>query len=133
MCFGPTDDPAERSITRRICVLAPRTIQLSETSPEEYVFSRTIHVVAAASTRPPLGERCLIKCDPTVSIKGTSRTGAKIADYEREKGPGKYPYSAYVGDSLRASVLCENPCVGIKRSRRDERSALVAAALTRFA
>ena len=41
----------------------------------------------------PWGERCLIKCDPSVSIKGTSRTGAKIADYEKQKGPGKYPYA----------------------------------------
>ena len=35
----------------------------------------------------------MIKCDPSVSIKGTSRTGAKIADYEKEKGPGQYPYA----------------------------------------
>ena len=56
----------------------------------------------------PWGERCLIKCDPSVSIKGTSRTGAKIADYEKDKGPGQYPYAAFVGDSLRASVLCDD-------------------------
>ena len=43
--------------------------------------------------KKPWGERCAIKCDPSVSIKGTSRTGAKIADYEKEKGPGQYPYA----------------------------------------
>ena len=50
--------------------------------------------------KPPWGERCLSKCHPSVSIKGTSRTGAKIADYEKDKGPDKYPSPSSVRDSL---------------------------------
>ena len=52
--------------------------------------------------------RCLLKCAPEVSIKKTTRMGAKIDEYEKEKGEGRYPYCAFVGDSLRASVVCED-------------------------
>ena len=33
---------------------------------------------------------------------------AKVDEYEREKGPGRYPYAAFIGDSLRASVVCDD-------------------------
>ena len=52
--------------------------------------------------------RCLLKCQPAVSIKKTTRMGAKIDEYEKDKGPGLYPYCAFIGDSLRASVVCED-------------------------
>ena len=52
--------------------------------------------------------RCLLKCSPDVSIKKTTRMAAKIDEYEKEKGEGRYPYCAFVGDSLRASVVCED-------------------------
>ena len=34
--------------------------------------------------------------------------GAKIDEYEKDKGTGLYPYCAFIGDSLRASVVCED-------------------------
>jgi len=52
--------------------------------------------------------RCLLKCAPAVSIKRTTRMAAKVDEYEREKGPGRYPYAAFIGDSLRASVVCDD-------------------------
>ena len=52
--------------------------------------------------------RCLLKCAPEVSIKKTTRMGAKIDEYERDKGGGLYPYCAFIGDSLRASIVCED-------------------------
>ncbi|KAH8065491.1 hypothetical protein JL720_12720 [Aureococcus anophagefferens] len=54
------------------------------------------------------GRRCLLKCSPDVSIKKTTRMAAKIDEYEKEKGEGRYPCCAFVGDSLRASVVCED-------------------------
>ena len=53
-------------------------------------------------------KRVSIKYGRGMSIKGTSRTGAKVAEYEKEKGPGNYPYSAFVTDVLRASFLCDD-------------------------
>ena len=52
--------------------------------------------------------RCLLKCAPEVSIKKTTRMSAKVEDYTKEKGDGLYPYCAFIGDSLRASVVCED-------------------------
>ena len=52
--------------------------------------------------------RCLLKCSRGVSIKTATRMGAKIDEYEKDKGPGFYPYCAFIGDSLRASVVCED-------------------------
>ena len=52
--------------------------------------------------------RCLLKCAPEVSIKKTTRMGAKIDEYEKDKGAGLYPYCAFIGDSLRASVVCQD-------------------------
>ena len=34
--------------------------------------------------------------------------GAKIDEYEKAKGDGHYPYCAFIGDSLRASIVCED-------------------------
>ena len=52
--------------------------------------------------------RCLLKCAPEVSIKKTTRMAAKVDGYERDKGAGNYPYCAFIGDALRASVVCED-------------------------
>ena len=52
--------------------------------------------------------RCKLKCARGVSIKSTARMGAKVEEYEREKGPGRFPYAAFIGDSLRASFVCKD-------------------------
>ena len=33
---------------------------------------------------------------------------AKVDEYERDKGEAQYPYAAFIGDALRASVVCED-------------------------
>ena len=73
-----------------------------------------MHVQVEFETKPAEGgkplwaQRCFLKCAPEVSIKKTTRMGAKIDEYEKEKGDGLYPYCAFIGDSLRASVVCED-------------------------
>ena len=52
--------------------------------------------------------RCLLKCAPELSVKKTTRMAAKVDGYERLKGAGNYPYAAFIGDSLRASVVCDD-------------------------
>ena len=49
-----------------------------------------------------------VRAQTFFKVKKTTRMASKINEYEREKGEGRYPYCAFIGDSLRASVVCED-------------------------
>ena len=53
-------------------------------------------------------KRCALKCARNLSVKKTERMAAKVDEYAREKAKGQYPYAAFIGDSLRASVVCDD-------------------------
>ena len=94
------------------CRLRGRRVVVFDTKPpgklladDDAASSGAVDDFVDAGTWPT---RCLLKCAPEVSIKKTTRMGAKIDEYERDKGGGLYPYCAFIGDSLRASIVCED-------------------------